>query len=231
MRPASVRSTNLAGRPDSAYHGAISDYLGIVTRRAPAGGRCEIRQAGGGRSGTIRYQDSYPGAFGPIPMLRKWLPRDYFDPVDMLNFTDTKIVDADLCQLYELPEVESLLLGGTQIGDGGMAHLQRLEQLHELHLDRTQVSDAGLAQVARITRLEYLLLSGTQVTDSGLAQIGGLTQLKWLDVSDTHVTDFGVGPCNEVQRIGKDIAGWHARVGQGTRSSPRAREFDFDFSE
>src|SRR5436190_1710345 len=47
----------------------------------------------GGRSGTIGYADSHQSPSAPVQFLRNWLPRDYFDSVALINFTDTKIGD------------------------------------------------------------------------------------------------------------------------------------------
>jgi hypothetical protein len=105
------------------------------------------------------------------PFLRRWLSRDYFDEVHIVNLGDTQVNDAGLAHLQELTGLDSLWLDGTQVTDTGLVRLQGLTGLQDLCLDRTQVTDAGLAHLQGMTGLERLWLDGTQVTDAGLAQI------------------------------------------------------------
>jgi len=153
----------------------------------------------------------------PKPFLRRWLPRDYFDEVRIVEFDGTEVVtdaglvhlqgltgmrelnldhtqvtDAGLAHLHGLTGLVLLSLNGTQVTGAGLAHLQALNGLEWIHLDGTRFTDASLAHVQTMTRLKWLSLDDTQVTDVGLAHLRGLTRLEWLYLGGTQVTDVGL---------------------------------------
>jgi hypothetical protein len=51
-------------------------------------------------------------------------------------------------------QVRSLFLSHTRISDAGMAHLAQLPRLQELVLNGTQVTDAGLVYLGGMTSLQ-----------------------------------------------------------------------------
>jgi hypothetical protein len=126
-------------------------------------------------------------------ILRRWLPRDYFDEVRLVDLRGSHFKDADLTQLQRLPGLQGLYLDAQPpFTDAGMAQLQRLPWLQELSLYNTQVTDAGLAHLQGLTGLQVLILNATQVTDAGLAHLHGLMELQTLDLGSTQVTDAGL---------------------------------------
>src|SRR5258708_1983296 len=126
-------------------------------------------EALGGRVAYTQLGQGASEAF-PRPFLRRWLARDYFDEVRIVNLGDTQVKDAALAHLQELTELESLWLDGTQVTDTGLVHLQGLTGLQSLCLDHTQITDSGLAHLQGLPGLKKLWLDGTQVTDAGLEQ-------------------------------------------------------------
>ena len=90
------------------------------------------------------------------------------------------------------PQVLWLDLGGTRVTDAGLAAVAQLPQLTRLHLQQTAVTDAGLAHLSGLSRLEYLNLYGSRVTDAGLEHLAGLTSLRSLYLWQTGVTERGV---------------------------------------
>jgi hypothetical protein len=93
---------------------------------------------------------------------------DFFRTVIFLHFDGTKVTDADLKHLKDLPQIRMLGLSKTQITDAGLANLEGLSQLQWLHLQNTQITDAGLKRLRNSTQLQYVDLRGTKVTEDGL---------------------------------------------------------------
>ncbi len=93
---------------------------------------------------------------------------DFFRTVIFVHFDGTKVTDADLIHLKDLPQIRMLSLSKTQITDAGLANLEGLSQLQWLHLQNTQITDAGLKRLRISTRLQYVDLRGTKVTEDGL---------------------------------------------------------------
>jgi len=130
-----------------------------------------------------------------------------------LDLSGTKITDAGLEHLKDLPQLQTLDLSGTKVTDAGLERLQGLRQLQELGLSGTEVTDAGLEHLRGLPELEKLCfwatgaglkhlsglprlreldLGGTKVTDAGLEHLKDLCQLQTLDLSGTKVTDAGL---------------------------------------
>jgi hypothetical protein len=66
-------------------------------------------------------------------------------PVVHVVLSTCKATDADLAQLKNFKQLESLYLAQTQITDAGLAHLKSLERLEYLALNETGITGAGLA--------------------------------------------------------------------------------------
>ena len=62
-------------------------------------------------------------------------------------FNNTRLGDADLVLLAEVPGLTQLMLTGTAVSDAGLAHLHGLEQLKTVDLTETKVSAAGVANL------------------------------------------------------------------------------------
>ena len=65
-------------------------------------------------------------------------------------FNNTRIQDADLVLLAEVPGLTQLMLTGTAVSDTGLAHLYGLEKLKTVDLTETQVSAAGVARLRSV---------------------------------------------------------------------------------
>src|SRR5947207_13445337 len=65
-------------------------------------------------------------------------------PAVVVYLESTKVRDADLVLLDDLPETTHLDLTTTAVADPGLAHLRGLSKLRVLGLARTRVTDAGL---------------------------------------------------------------------------------------
>ncbi|WP_050527986.1 leucine-rich repeat domain-containing protein [Pseudorhodobacter aquimaris] len=58
-----------------------------------------------------------------------------------LNFNSTRLTDAGIAPLRNLPHVDSLLLSYTPITEAALSHINTLDILRILHLNETQISD------------------------------------------------------------------------------------------
>jgi len=90
----------------------------------------------------------------------------------------TKVTDADLLILTDLPDLELLNLQNTGITDGGMVYVGALDNLQRLSLQRSKVTDAGLEHLAKLKSLVELDLVGLPITDAGLEHLHGLLKLE-----------------------------------------------------
>jgi Leucine-rich repeat (LRR) protein len=113
-------------------------------------------------------------------------------PFNALDLHETRITDADLAILDELPGLQVLNLHSTHITDAGLVHLESLEWVHTLYLNDTEVSDAGLEHLHKLPRLRMLGLCHTHVTDQGLAVLSRMPTLQNLSVTGKGITDASV---------------------------------------
>ncbi len=158
-----------------------------------------------GELGTVEYlaivgPEAPDDALAGLPTLRD---------LRNLSLRDTRISDAALQHLRELPELESVELGhtdnqGTGIQGDGLKHLQTLPKLQYLFLTRTDVDDAALAHVSNMKGLVSLGLDFTKISDRGLKHLQGLTELRFLNLRWTKITDEGLqhlAPLKQLERL------------------------------
>jgi WD40 repeat protein/Leucine-rich repeat (LRR) protein len=132
---------------------------------------------------------------GPGGSLRAQFPitRDY---------SRSGITDDELASLVDIPNLESLSLGGKAITDARLASVGKLAGLRSLTLERTAITDAGLAQLVGLTKLELLSIGSPHITDAGLEQIGKLSGLKSLIIDGVDVTPDGIRHLAQLKRLG-----------------------------
>ena len=70
-----------------------------------------------------------------------------FPTTKALTLHDSTFTDADLAELQELVEYQTLDLEGTQISNEGLQHLQSMTQLHYIVLLQTNVSVGGVQKL------------------------------------------------------------------------------------
>ena len=91
--------------------------------------------------------------------------------VIFVSLDQTKVTDAGLVHLKELPSRQYLELVHAKIGDAGLMQLKRLTNLTDLFRMRNQITDAGLVHLKELASLEFLGLTDTKVTDAGVAEL------------------------------------------------------------
>ena len=120
-----------------------------------------------------------------LPALAQLGPAD----LQMLNFYDCKIGDAELVCIKGLTSLQGLNLSGTNVTDSGLTHIAHLESLETLNLNGLEITDAGLAKLKNLNSLKALQVSGAAITDAGLAHFEDLSRLESLSLGGTAITD------------------------------------------
>jgi internalin A len=116
----------------------------------------------------------------------------------------TDASDRELQHLNELPNLESIDLGGCKVTPAGILHLRASRKLKRLGLAdiRPPLDDKGLKRIAFTwPNLELLNLDGCQITDAGLSHVGKLRHLRYLNVSKTRITDKGLKSLARLSRL------------------------------
>ncbi len=147
-----------------------------------------------GLHGVVDYSEVPLGESWFRRVLRRILPRDYFDTVESVNLSPlgSKVTDSEIECLKSLTDLWGLELGTTQVTDEGLKYLQGMTKLERLSLCYTQVSDNGLSHLRDLKQLEQIDLRSTKVTDAGIVHLQSLTQLRMLVLHDTQVTEAGL---------------------------------------
>jgi len=101
--------------------------------------------------------------------------------------------DAVMALLPSFTRLRGLYLSSSRVTNADLTHLKDLPNLEELALGLGRMTDKGLIQLAACSRLEYLMLSGTNFTDFGMAYIKDIPHLKTLHAGHlNHLTDRGM---------------------------------------
>lgn len=149
--------------------------------------------------------------------LRRWQSLPIGNEVSTVSLENSRLDNADLGFLKDLPHLWLLKLSGESVNDQVLLTLSDLDTLHMLELRHTGVSVEGLQRVLKMTpNLDTLLihgtkmkdkdltvlktlpkrisvgLSGTQFTDASLERLEGFSNLTSLELTDTQITDAGL---------------------------------------
>ncbi|HVX61189.1 MAG TPA: hypothetical protein VHC19_11320 [Pirellulales bacterium] len=171
----------------------------------------------------LRYSDPDPESSEtfPVNVLRRWLPRAYFDSVQGVTFSPdsgSESTDDGLAHLQQLNGLRDLFLESTDVTDAGLRRLQDLPHLRSLDLSQTRVTDAGLAYLKPLKELQELWLDGVAITDEGLIRLRALTGLRDLFLAGAPVTRAGL----ERLRHALPACRIHAVDVGGAAASPRS---------
>lgn len=91
--------------------------------------------------------------------------------VAWLDLNDTRITDAAMKTVGELPHLTRLHLQHSNVGDAGLKYLTGLEHLTYVNLYGTDVSDSGLEHLAALEELKTLYLWQTEVSPEAAARL------------------------------------------------------------
>jgi len=100
--------------------------------------------------------------------------------------------DEKLSVLIPIKEnIAQLDLGRTKITDAGLKTIGQLPRLAQLDLRQTGVTDAGLESLTALKNLQTLNLVSTAVTDAGLKQLAAIKSLKTVYLWNSKATEAG----------------------------------------
>lgn len=161
-----------------------------------------------------------------------------------LSLFSTNVSDKTLQDLGELPNLESIDLGGCNVTIEGILYLRSSQKLKRLglgdirpplddnaiervvtawpdlesiSLDASQITDTGLSHLGNLHNLQYLNISRTKITDEGLESLVGLTQLKRLHADNTKILDPGMVHLNSIKSLEKLNLNFTLITDQGLR--------------
>jgi internalin A len=109
-----------------------------------------------------------------------------------VDFSGTRVTDADLKCLMELKDLESLNLSGTAVSNAGLKWLLGLQNLQRLDLSNTKITNSGMTDLAALPNLAELDLKDVRVTDAGLKELAVCKNLRRLNLQASKVTDAGL---------------------------------------
>jgi serine/threonine protein kinase/Leucine-rich repeat (LRR) protein len=117
------------------------------------------------------------------------LPKERFALSGVSLEQNQKVTDGDLARFKDCQGPWLLGLSGTKITDAGLVHIK---DLPELYLNSTAVTDAGLAHLKNCTGLRQLQVTDTAITDAGLTHLKVMKLMTRLTLHKTKVTEAGV---------------------------------------
>ncbi|MCL2744147.1 MAG: hypothetical protein FWE67_09870 [Planctomycetaceae bacterium] len=147
-----------------------------------------------------------------------------------LTLSNTKITDAGLIHLTQLPKLKKIRLSKTAITDAGMNSLSKCEYLEDIDLSQTKIGNLGVWELRALPRLKRFNLYLTFVTDSGidsfqkgehrsaakiewlnldkcpitdvcLLKLASLTNLSWMHLGGTAITDAGLAELAKLEPL------------------------------
>jgi YHS domain-containing protein len=184
MKPLGRDKTDLVGQW-ILQGGSFGDWKGDATAAVPAaGGPAPLPQVAAADAAALDKLRQAGARALPLAQGVNLL--------DVGFSSGGEVADAQLAMLTPVaPQVYELNLAGSKVTDAGLATLAQLPNLRRLHLEKTAVTDAGLAHLKGLANLEYLNLYATGVTDAGLAHLAGLKNLRNVYLWQTKVTAEG----------------------------------------
>lgn len=114
---------------------------------------------------------------------------------------NSKITDAAMTSIKNMPQLTLLSLGYTPVSDEGLKSVAELTNLKFLGVAETKITDEGLMNLKSLTSLTQLNIFGNQITSSGLQHITHLKQLKILDIHKTSVNDMAIDHIAKLQAL------------------------------
>jgi hypothetical protein len=180
-------------------------WFGIRMDRAR---RQERAVAALGERGGVSYDSVFVNMSNPKQFMKtapygpKWLRAvvsdNFFDRVRGVYLYEST-TDADLENLKDLPDVESLIIASSLVTDAGVARLKHASALKELILDCPGVSDAGLLHLRSLQKLRHLELL-CSATDAGMIHLLSLQELRFLAIA-CPITDDGILALEALKRL------------------------------
>ena len=103
---------------------------------------------------------------------------------------------------FPLVKVSELRLSGSKISNAGLANLHNVPNLVHLDLSQTDVDDDGLDSIKSIPTLRTLYVAGCfSITDKAAEDLAEMTGLESLNVAGTRMTQAGLLKLGTLKRL------------------------------
>ena len=106
-----------------------------------------------------------------------------------LYISKTKITDAGLVVLDQMPKLEALGLGELSVGDLTIGRVTKMTEMRTLVLTQATASNGGLATLGTLRELERLYLDNTGADDVTLVGLAPLRDLRTLHLANSQVSE------------------------------------------
>jgi len=113
------------------------------------------------------------------------------DNLVKLDLSETNapgITDDSAATLLRMKNLKSLNLWSTKISDATVEQVVNLPALEWLNLDKTSISNESITYLSRIRNLKWLHIGSTEVNDDCVESLLALPNLKYLNVSNSQIS-------------------------------------------
>jgi serine/threonine protein kinase len=129
------------------------------------------------------------------------LPTGYFEVV-ALSMMKTPIRDSDLAQLDGLENLTTFIAHDTRISDAGLAQLGELPQLNKVYISRANITGDGLRILAsRFPGIRILHAGDAKIADDGLPVVLAWPEMTELSLRNCHITDASVAMLLQLKQL------------------------------
>lgn len=137
--------------------------------------------------GVIETAKTPPGSL----FVRSLFGDDIYATVVSVYFNH-RTTDADIEELYKLPNLEQISVLGSGVTDQCVDALLRVRKLRCLNLIDTSISPQMLDRLSESKTLQYLTLFSRTLSDAHLEGLHAIPNLQGLEVMGPLVTDEGI---------------------------------------
>lgn len=122
----------------------------------------------------------------------------------VLWLSDTMVSDEGLSHLGEIAYRESLKelrLDNTRVTDAGLECLRELPRLRTLTLSHTKITDKAFNEIARLDDLFWLDVSNTRVSSKGIRHLNNIKRLLYLNMSNSMIGGRAAGLLDDLPSL------------------------------
>ena len=119
--------------------------------------------------------------------------------IETLELEDSRISEAALQSIVQLPSLKTLNLSSTPIQ--AIDQLHSLPRLEHLNISYSKVRDGQLAPLAEFKALRRANLAGLQMTDAGVPALGQCVNLEELNISGAALGPKGLEPLHALKGL------------------------------
>jgi len=149
------------------------------------GADVDLRSSGRMAGTSVRFGPNWQGSEKLVGLLSR------IHDLNSVSLEDTRLGDAAMETISELPRLRWLYLGNSRVTGKGLARLDNLQQLQHLSLRNLPLKDDEFLQLPPLASLQALGLDGTRITNDGLKHLADFPGLRTLWLDRTQITSEG----------------------------------------